>query len=94
MMGSIWGYIGPLLEVILDVFWGVDPGSFWGHVGSFWHRYGMFLGSVRCRLDPILRPFWAMLGHFSGILRFIFLVMFWVVDSNIKQNDARDGKNT
>ena len=33
------------------------------------------------------------LGHFYGQIGF-FLVMVWEVECNIKQNDAREGKNT
>ena len=104
-VGPYWDHfgtkIGPFLGdfwVILDHFW-VDPGSLWLHLG-------IILESFWCRFDPILRPFLALfelfLDHFWAILsrfwgRFyghfaIFFVMFWEVECNIQQNDAREGK--
>ena len=82
--------------MILYHFW-VDPGSLWGYLGiilaSFWHHFRSFW----CRFDPICSTLfgylWAISARFSGpFLRSFcdFLVMFWEVDSIIKQNDARE----
>ena len=59
-VSHFWTKIGPFLGDFGTIF-----GSSRGHLGiilvSFWHQFGSFW----CRFRPILRPFWAILGHFS-----------------------------
>ena len=96
--GSFWGGFGPFLG---------RSGSFRGHFGiilaSFWHHLGLVLVLLWPHFEAfwaIFGPFWAFffacfwarLGHFHRHVA-IFLVTFWEVDCNIKQNDAREGKH-
>ena len=79
-----WGRSGVTLDSLRDHF-GVVLVSFWG---SSWPHFEAFLSYF---LDPFWTIFARVLGIFTVILWFV-LVMFWEVDCNIKQNDAREVK--
>ena len=64
-------------------------------------RFGIVLASFWCRFGVVLNPLWGLFssflalffGNFWAILwSFCGFLVFWEVDCNIKQNDAREGK--